>query len=151
MFITIERWVLANPREITRRRSYRPSMEPMTSSPLRSAMRDALTVAMKDRNRLATSALRSALAAIDNAEAVDVSLAPPEQPGVIAGGVVGLGAGEVARRTITDDDVRTILRDAITEREAAAAQYEELRRQDDAVRLRTEVAVLAALLDGDAR
>jgi uncharacterized protein YqeY len=123
----------------------------MTESPLRAAVRDALTVAMKDRDRVATSALRSALAAIDNAEAVDVSLTPPEQPGVIAGGVVGLGAGEVARRTVTDDDVRAILRDAITERETAAAQYEELRRGDDASRLRTEVSVLAALLDDGAR
>lgn len=126
-------------------------MEPMTASTLRSAIRDALTVAMKDRDRVATSALRSALAAIDNAEAVDVSLAPPEQPGVIAGGVVGLGAGEVSRRTITDDDVRAILRDAISEREAAAAQYDEMRRHEDAARLRTEVSVLAALLDDGAR
>jgi uncharacterized protein YqeY len=126
-------------------------MEPMTASPLRAALRDALTVAMKDRDRVATSALRSALAAIDNAEAVDVSLAPPEQPAVIAGGVVGLGAGEVTRRTITDDDVRAILRDAISEREAAAAQYDELSRHDDASRLRTEASVLAALVDGGAR
>jgi uncharacterized protein YqeY len=117
------------------------------SSPLRSAIRDALQVAMKDRDRVATAALRSALAAIDNAEAVDASLAPPEQPGHIAGGVVGLGAGEVARSTLTDHDVRAIVREAIAERERAAAQYDELHRHDDAARLRTETSVLAAVLD----
>lgn len=108
-------------------------------------------VAMKDRDRVATAVLRSALAAIDNAEAVDASLAPPEQPGVIAGGVAGLGAGEVPRRTITDDHVRAILLEAITERELAAAQYDSLHRPDDALRLRTEVSVLAAFLDDRAR
>jgi uncharacterized protein YqeY len=110
-------------------------------------MRDALTRAMKDRDQVATAALRSALAMVDNAEAVDVSVAPRRQSGVIAGGVAGLGAGEVARRTITDDDVRMLLREAITEREEAAAQYDELRRPDDAARLRAEVAVLADVLE----
>jgi uncharacterized protein YqeY len=84
---------------------------------------------------------------IDNAEAVDVSLAPRSQSGVIVGGVAGLGAGEVARRTITDDDVRVLLRDAITEREGAAAQYDELQRLDDAARLRMEIVVLARVLE----
>jgi uncharacterized protein YqeY len=101
---------------------------------------------MKQRDRVATAALRSALAAIDNAEAVDVSLAPRAQPGTIAGGVSGHGAGEVTRRTITDDDVRAILHDVIAEREAAAAQYEALQQYDDANRLRSEVAVLAAVV-----
>ena len=97
---------------------------------------------------MATAALRSVLAAIGNAEATDISSAPPAQPGTIAGGVAGLGAGEVARRTITDDDVRAILDDAISEREAAAAQYEELHRDDEASRLRAEVVALAAPLTG---
>jgi uncharacterized protein YqeY len=110
-------------------------------------MRDALTRAMKDRDRVATAALRSAIAIVDNAEAIDVSLAPRSQSGVIMGAVTGLGAGEVARRTITDDDVRALLREAITEREGAAAQYDELQRPDDAARLRTEVAVLARVLE----
>jgi uncharacterized protein YqeY len=101
---------------------------------------------MKARDRVATAALRSALTAIDNAEAVDVGFAPRPQSGTIAGAVAGLGAGEVPRRTITDDDVRAILRDAITERQTAAAQYESLQRHDAAHRLRIEASVLAALL-----
>jgi uncharacterized protein len=39
-------------------------------------MRRALTAAMKSRDRLAVTALRSALAAIDNAEAVDIATTP---------------------------------------------------------------------------
>jgi hypothetical protein len=104
---------------------------------------------MKDRDRVATAALRSALAAIDNAEAVDLSSAPRAQPGRIAGGVVGVGAGEVARRRITDDDVRAIVGNAIVEREAAAAQYDTLHRHDDADRLRREAAILSAQLGDD--
>jgi uncharacterized protein len=121
-------------------------VDPIAAPSLRSAIRDALTRAMKDRDRVATGALRSALAMIDNAEAVDVSLAPRPQPGVIEGGVAGLGAGEVARRTVTDENVRAILRDAISERDKAATQYERLQRPDDATRLRLEIAVLAPLL-----
>lgn len=54
---------------------------------------------MKARDAVAVSALRSALAAIDNAEAVDAAQAPP--PTVvdsdIACSVGGLLAGEVER------------------------------------------------------
>jgi uncharacterized protein YqeY len=121
-------------------------MEPTAAPSLRSVVRDALTRAMKDRDRVATAALRSTLAAIDNAEAVDVSRAPHAESATIAGAVAGLGAGEVARRTITDDDVRAILEDAIAEREAAASQYEALQRDDAANRLRIEASVLGALL-----
>jgi uncharacterized protein YqeY len=110
-------------------------------------MREALTVAMKERDRVAIAALRSTLAAVDNAGATDVSLAPTARSGTIAGAVVGLGASEVPRRNLTEEDVRGILQGAIDEREAAAAQYEALERQDDAERLRIEVGVLSELLD----
>lgn len=50
---------------------------------------------MRERQADAVAALRETLAAIDNAEAIDASAAPPVQHGVIAGGVAGLGAGEV--------------------------------------------------------
>jgi uncharacterized protein YqeY len=103
---------------------------------------------MKDRDRIAVNAIRSALSAIDNAEAVDASFAPPAEPGTIAGGVRGLAAGEVLRRTLTERDVREIMQDVIADRQAAAAQYDELKRHDDADRLRGEGSVLARFLDG---
>jgi uncharacterized protein YqeY len=103
---------------------------------------------MKNRDRVAVNAIRSALAAIANAEAVDEALAPPAEPGTIAGGVSGLGRGEVTRRTITENDARQIVQQVIAERLAAAAQYEDLNRHADASRLRDEVAVLADFLAG---
>ena len=45
------------------------------------------------------------MAAIDNAEAPDVTTGPDAVDGVIAGGVLGLGAGEVARLRLTAADV----------------------------------------------
>jgi hypothetical protein len=60
---------------------------------------------MKARDTVAVKALRSALSAIDNAEAADPADADDVQLGVIAGGVAGLGAGEVARRQLSADEV----------------------------------------------
>jgi uncharacterized protein YqeY len=117
-------------------------MDEAAPAGLRRQMRAALTRAMKARDGTAVRALRSVLAAIDNAEAADPSATPAQQPGAIAGGVAGLGAGEVARRTVTEQDVRDIVSTAIAERDAAAAQYDALQRPDEAQRLRDEAAVL---------
>jgi hypothetical protein len=61
---------------------------------LRDRLRRALIAAMRARDAVAVRALRNALSAIDNAEAVD-----PQDHGQTAGYVVrkGLGAGEVPR------------------------------------------------------
>jgi uncharacterized protein YqeY len=115
---------------------------------LRSELEAALTPALKRRDRVAVNAIRSALAAIANAEAVDEALAPRAEPGTIAGGVSGLGRGDIRRRTITENDAREIVQQVIAERAAAAAQYEELNRHADASRLRDEVAVLSGFLAG---
>ena len=68
-------------------------------------LRRALTAALKARDAVAVSALRSALAAIENAGAVDPGHAPPPGSGPIAGAVDGLGAAEVERRPV---DVRAV-------------------------------------------
>jgi uncharacterized protein YqeY len=115
-------------------------------SSLRSTMRDALATAMKERDRVAVRALRAALAAIDNAEAVDPSEAPREQPGTIAGGVAGLGAGEVPRRALSDDDMRAIVQAAAADLHTAATRYDHLQRAADAELLRAEATVLTELL-----
>jgi uncharacterized protein YqeY len=129
-------------------RDYRRVMSEPAAQPLRAEMRRALTAAMKARDASAVRALRSVLAAIDNAEAADLSAAPRQESGVIAGGVAGLGAGEVARRTVTEQDVRDVLSTAIAERETAVLQYDALQRPDEAHRLRDEVAVLRSLASG---
>jgi hypothetical protein len=92
---------------------------------LRDELRRALTAAMKTRDVVATAALRTALGAIDNAEAVDVSRQSVSGDGPIAGAVTGHGAGDVARRDLSEADIRSVVESGV-DREAAAARYDQL-------------------------
>jgi uncharacterized protein YqeY len=142
---------MANQATTTRPSTTRPSTpEPSMAKPvpLRDRLRDALAVAIKGRDRVSTSVLRATLGAIENAEAVpadraaaggSVSLAIERTP-------VGVGAAEVARRVLTEDDVRTVMRAELAERAAAADTYARVGRLEQAERLRTEIEVLAAFL-----
>jgi uncharacterized protein len=121
----------------------------MPADDLRAQLRAALTAAMKARDTDAVTALRTTLGAIANAEAVDRaerSTTPVDGP--IAGAATGLGATEVARRQLTDEDVAAIVLAQATEREDAAAGYERAARHDHAERLRAEAAVLRRALTG---
>ena len=111
----------------------------------RTILRGALRDAVRRRDPHAVAALRETLAAIDNAEAVDPSAAPPVQHGVIAGGVPGLGAGEVPRRTLSPTEVAAIIGREIGERRQAASTYTALGREDEAAALRLQVDILLAL------
>ena len=112
---------------------------------LRQGFRDALTTAMKARDRVAVSALRSTLAALDNAEAVD-------RPAAAGGSVaielipVGVGATEVARRVLTQAQVERIVRAEVAERESAAGEYDRAGRPERAEELRGQARVIADLL-----
>jgi uncharacterized protein YqeY len=116
---------------------------------MRTSLRRDLTAAMKARDRTAVAALRSALAAIDNAESV--AGAQPSQGGAtsehFAGATAGSGAAEVERRQLTDADLRAILDREVRERVAAADEYDLLGRQDIAEGLRSEADVLRRHLD----
>lgn len=70
---------------------------------VRDRLRAALPEAMKARDAVAVAALRSALGALDNAEAVDADLAPQSSVGHprLAGTVSGLRAAEVERRSLS--------------------------------------------------
>lgn len=112
---------------------------------LRDRLRAAVPVAMKARDRTATAALRSALAAIDNAEAVDGS---DVQAGAIESSAVGLGAAERERRILTEADIEAIVRAEIADRLTAASEYDGLRGgAERAASLRAEAAALTAQLD----
>jgi uncharacterized protein len=111
----------------------------------KSVLRDALRDAQRARHASAVAVLRETLAAIDNAEAVDPSAAPPAQHGVIAGGVAGLGAGEVARRVLSAQEVAALIEYEIQERRAAAATYEAHGRLKEADALRSQIDLLVAL------
>jgi uncharacterized protein YqeY len=113
-------------------------------SALEDRLRSALRIALRERNAVAMGALRSALAALANATAVQsVPLAPGADVHV-AGSVAGLGAAEVPRRELTEDEATAIVRAEIAERTAAAEQYG---RSPAADRLRAEAALLDRFLD----
>jgi uncharacterized protein YqeY len=125
---------------------------------LHERLRRALPAAMKARDRPAVTALRSALAAIDNAGAVDPAQAPSASgdqgsasAGAVhsefAGTVAGIGATEVERRRLSQAQMEEIVRAEIADRETAAAGYDHAGRLDPAERLRAEAEVLRAHLD----
>ena len=114
---------------------------------LRDALRRDLASAMKARDPDAVSALRTVIAAIDNAEAVPV---PDESPattsGHVAGARAGLGAAEAARRDLTGSQQQAILSDQITGYTTEADRYEALGHPDAACRLRDQARLLTGYL-----
>jgi hypothetical protein len=110
---------------------------------LRARLRRALTDAMKQRDRTAATALRTALSAIDNSEAI----ARPEPPrhvgsGAIAAAVHGVGRSEARRRDLTEAEILDVVVGQIEERDHAANEYERMGQLDRASLLRDEAAVL---------
>ena len=104
---------------------------------------------MKERDRVAIGALRSALGALSNSEAVDAQHESTSSGGPIAGAVSGLGAGEAPRRELSDGDEMAVLAAEIAERRGAADEYERLGQSADAARLRAEVVVLSGFYSVD--
>ena len=120
---------------------------------IRTRMRRDLTAAMKARDRRAVATLRSTLAAIDNAEAVDATAGGgrPAGEGPIAGAALGVGAAEVERRVLTAAETEAIVRREVTERQGAAHAYERAGQAPHADRLRAEAELLTAYLDASAQ
>lgn len=120
----------------------------MRAEQIRTMLRHDLMTALKTRDTVATTAIRSLLTAIDNAEA------PPahshQQNGShsehFAGSVAGLGGAEVERQHLSDADLRTIIEGEIQERSAAATEYEQIGRDEHARGLRLETEVLRRYL-----
>ena len=120
----------------------------MDTPSVRDQLRRALGDALKSRDMVAVSALRSALGAIDNATAVPAGPAAAASASSphIAGAAAGLGATETERRRLSDDDVSAIVRAEVTERQAVARDYERAGHADRAGRLRREADILAGAL-----
>jgi uncharacterized protein YqeY len=128
--------------------------EPATT--WREALRAQLLTARKERDQTRVSALRSALSAIDNAETPDAETPDAQTPhgttlvatpnGTIAGAVTGLGCTEVARRQLTDAQIRALLRAEVDERRKAAEQLADNGAEDRAAAVRSEADVLSAVL-----
>ena len=121
---------------------------------MRDRLATALRGALRSRDQAATAALRSALAAIANAEAIDPDSRPAGARGSkpvvtsehLAGAAAGLGAGEAPRKIVTEADAAAIVRAEIEERQLAATQYEQAGHGARAERLRAEIEVLSAVL-----
>ena len=126
---------------------------------IRVRMRRGLVAAMKARDQQAVAALRSALARIDNAEAVDPDAFDDEglddEPALsigtrhptVAGSVLGVGAAEVDRRILTPQQMAKIVSNEVVEREAAADVVERVGHPEQAERLRAQANLLTTYLD----
>jgi len=115
---------------------------------IRNALSAALKDAMRARDTLAASAIRTALSAIANAESVAPGTQRTAATGSphFAGAAAGLAAGEVGRRLLTAAEVESIVRSEIAERQQAADEYATGERPDQADRLRREAGVLDSVM-----
>jgi len=120
---------------------------------LRAALRHGLITALKARDTDAVAALRTTIAAIDNAQAVPASAptpTPTPTPTVasahVAGARSGAGSTEAARRQLGRSELRDILRGQVTEHAREADRYDALGQSEAAARLRRRARALAAYL-----
>ncbi|MEH3075401.1 MAG: GatB/YqeY domain-containing protein [Quadrisphaera sp.] len=111
-------------------------------------IRTDLREAMRSRDRVVVAALRSALAAVANAEAQP----SPDGQGAmgmtstsehVAGSAIGVGATEVERKRLARDDVLAVLRREVEERRSAAQELRSAGRADRADEVDAEAEVLA--------
>jgi uncharacterized protein len=116
----------------------------VTADGVRERLRAALPAAMRQRDTALVALLRQTLAALDNAEAVPDAGSDPGSLALEAT-PVGVGAREVARRELSDDDAARVVRAEIGERKEAAAVYERASRTEDARRLREQADALAGI------
>lgn len=112
---------------------------------VRETLKRDLKQAMKERNKASASTIKSALAAIDNAEAVPIEDTDPSAPL----GTAGL-ARDVPRRDLTDADIAAILHAEAEELRTALAEYESYGRTDNAEEMRAALRVLARYVDVEA-
>lgn len=102
---------------------------------VRERLKTDLLKAIKARHSGAVTALRTTLAAIDNAEAVEVT---PELRATFG------QATEVQRKVLTETDIRAIVQREIDDLRAHCAKYEQLGNTAKVDQLQVQ---LAALID----
>jgi hypothetical protein len=110
-------------------------------------MAAGLTRAMKARDQVAVSALRSTLGALANAEAVGVGTAAG---GIgsedVAGSSPGAGSTEAVRRVLADRETADLVLGEAVEREDAARGYDAAGQPARGARLRAEALVIRSFL-----
>jgi len=138
---------------------FTPEADAGPGADLTARLRLALAEALRARDTIAVSALRSALGAIGNAEAVEPgAVAPtgfgsPADPGspYVAGAAAGVGAAEAERRRLSTAEIEQLVLGEAGERERAARDYERAGHADRADRLRREAQVLLGVLADEDR
>lgn len=115
------------------------------SGPLHERLSASLPAAMRARDPVAVAALRSAIAALGNAEAVPVDSVPPA--GALEQAGVGAGAADAPRRELDEAEAHAVVRAEVTSRHEAADRLAGHGRHAEADRLRAEAQVLRTHLD----
>lgn len=110
---------------------------------IRTVLRTMLRTSMRMRDREATNVLRSALAAIDNAEAVPVQAC--DNAGAIENSMLGAGSADVPRRELSEDEMVDVVRSEIDEMSRAASLVA-TSAPDQSVRLHARAEVLTVAL-----
>jgi uncharacterized protein len=116
---------------------------------LRDRLQSTLRGALKAQDKSAIAALRSALAAIDNAQAIPASEPATTEASSehFAGTAVGLQAAEAERQALAPEQVAEIVRTEITDRREAAEHYRRAGHDDMADQLDREASALSAVVD----
>lgn len=97
---------------------------------VRARLEAAALDARKRRDRVAASAFRATLSALDNAEAVPVDTAPAA--GAIEDSALGLGAAEAPRRHLSEQQKCEVVREEIDERRQVADSLADLNAEASA-------------------
>lgn len=122
-------------------------------STLRAALRSRLTVAMRERDREVVAVLRSAVAAIENAEAVPVVDLPTSTTSAattsaeVAGSALGVGAAEADRRDLDAAAERAVVLAEVAALVEAEQVYAAAGETSRARSASAGVAVLEAVLE----
>lgn len=114
----------------------------MTAAAFKDRLRADLKAAMLGKNRDGAALIRTLIAAIDNAEAVE---ATPEQQSE-SFRKLGDPAGEVARRVLSAADIAAVLAREVASRLEAAEDYARNGRADEAAALRRSAEAVGAYL-----
>jgi SAM-dependent methyltransferase len=112
------------------------------ASSVRDRLQQAVTAAMRTRDRDALTVYRAALAALDNAGAVDPD--GVTRAGAVEASPAGVGTVEVARRELSEAEARAVVDAEADERRRAADQVA-AHDPATAARLRAEAGLLDAL------
>ena len=111
-------------------------------SPLRVRLRAALVEARRSRDTVATSTVRTVLAALDNAEAVPVDSV--RAAGAVEDSARGVGESDAPRRVLSDADEPAILEAEIASLDEAVVAYD-VAAPERAAEARAGIEVLTAL------